>query len=182
MNFNFIKIAVFSIFLSGCFLAPIAELPEPNWNNPIETKSRVIVENDNFEKIVKYTGPIMRIVVSPVEVQNISLRSKTSLKTGNTLFQIYTSNTYSDYDWRFYDKAYSSEGDKLEVTLISKDVDCYKNRCSHIEKIGIDLTRDYLEKHSETGIKYKVIGKSGSGIFFLPAAYIKGFLSAVPNN
>ena len=180
MNLKFIAVGVFSLLLSGCYAPPPVELPI-NWDNPSETKNRVVIEKDDFKKTIQYVAPTMRIVVSPVEVQNITLRSKTSLKTGKTLFQIYTLHNYDD-NWRFYDKAYSSEGEKLEVTLISRDVDCYKSMCSHIEVIGVDLTRDYLEKHSETGIKYKISGKVDGGIFFVPAGYIKGFLSAIPNN
>ncbi len=185
MNLKFIVISAFSILLSGCFAPPLQPTPPPppkiDLNNPIEIKNKVSIKNDNFEKTVTYQGPDIDIDISETEVQTINLRSKTSLKTGNKLFQIYTSNIYEG-SWRFYDKAYSSEGDKLEITLISKNVDCYKHRCLYIEVIGVNITRDYLEKHSETGIKYKVSGKYGSSIFFVPAAYIKGFLSAVPNN
>ncbi|MEO6024533.1 MAG: hypothetical protein ABIP64_15745, partial [Burkholderiales bacterium] len=81
-------------------------------------------------------------------------------------------------EWRFYDRAFDSDGQELQTTEISrKVVECKRRVCSHLEHLGIKVTRVYLETKQESGVRFKVIGKSGEEVFYIPPAYIRAFLS-----
>ena len=85
---------------------------------------------------------------------------------------------YYGGDWRFYNSAYDSNGNSLDTTKISQDVgSCSTSGCSHFEHLGLNVTREYLEKNQDSGIRFKVSGKAGEEVFSIPSAYIKAFLS-----
>lgn len=159
-----------SLILSGC-----VSQPKINWTIPEETQNRVQIENDEFEKTIKYRGPDVSEGIDAVFI-----RAWNDLKTKTTSYQIYVSDYYWG-DWRFYRTAYDSDGNNLDTTLIDRDIgSCGQYRCSHYEHVGLNVTREYLEKHTASGIRFKLSGKAGEEIFSIPGAYIKGFLDAVP--
>ena len=96
------------------------------------------------------------------------------------LVERYNLMDHYDGDRRFYDSAYDSNGNRLDTTIISRDVGaCSAYGCSHEEHIGFNVSREYLEKAQGDGIQFKVSGKAGEMIYSLPSAYIKAFLSVV---
>lgn len=48
--------------------------------------------------------------------------------------------------------------------------------CVNVEKITLEVTKKYLEDNQDVGIRYKVTGKGGEFIDFIPPVFIKGFL------
>jgi len=155
------------LLIGGC----VAPAPKVNWNDPQETVSRVKVVRDDFKKVTKYIGPD-----SDKSSSAIFIRAW-KYDTGIKQYQIYAKHHYYG-DWRFYRSAYDRSGKRLKFKSISRDVgSCSYGSCSFNEHMGISVTRQYLEAHKNTGIQFKVSGKTGEVIFQLPAGYIQGFLS-----
>jgi len=44
---------------------------------------------------------------------------------------------------------------------------------------GNNIDKEYLVKHLSSGIKFKISGNAGEQVFYIPGAYIEGFLSKV---
>lgn len=87
-------------------------------------------------------------------------------------------------EWRHYDTAYDKDRFKFPIQMGSKDViDCsgYSKHCVKSENIGVIMTRSYLKSHANTGIDLAVYGSGVQHTVIVPAAYVKGFLAAVPD-
>jgi hypothetical protein len=166
-----------SIIFSGCF-----RVPKIDWSNPTETQSRVKIENDDFQKITNYRGPAVQRL-DQGHYDRVFIRAWKSQKDSDTLYQIYASDTYSDFytgGWKYLSEAYDSDGKKLDLTKIDKDVSCSKYGCKHTEDIALNVSRKYLEQHEVSGISFQISGTAGKEVFSLPGGYIKGFLAVVP--
>ena len=161
--------------LVACAAPAPAPAPAPalNLSDPQAIAREISIQHDDFKKITSYTGPEADINW----ITELFIRAWKDDKTGIFAYQIYVKDYYEG-DWRIYDSAYDSEGNSLDVTQISRQVEsCRYSRCSHYEHLGINITREYLEKNQESGIRFKVIGRAGEEIFTIPSAYIKAFLS-----
>lgn len=159
-----------ALMLSACVAPP----PRLNTSDPQAVSSAISVQRDDFKKVTNYKGPN----TSSDIFDQVFIRAWKSDATGTTDYQIYVADYYSG-DWRFYNSAFDSNGNNLDVTVISRDVDsCSRYGCSHTEHIGLNITRGYLEKNQEVGIRFKLSGKAGEEIFYIPAGYIKAFLAA----
>jgi len=159
------------LFLSAC-AGPASRI---NINDPQAIASNVSVKLDDFKKIVNYTGPN----VAEMNASRLLLRAWKTEKSQSTSYQIYVSHAFFN-DWRFYDSAYDSNGERLDTSKIDRNVSmCDRYGCMYTETVGLNITREYLEKNKVTGIKFKVSGSKGEAIFFLSGAYVQGFLSIV---
>jgi hypothetical protein len=168
---NFLSIVATVLMLSAC----VAPGPKININDSQSVASSVTVQRDDFKKLIRYTGPN----AAKDDGDVLYLRAWKTEKTGEILYQIYIADYYSG-EWRFYNSAYDSNGERLETTLISRDVDrCSKYGCSYTEHLGLNITKEYLEKNKGSGINFKLSGKAGEAIFFIPGTYVQAFLSVV---
>ena len=130
--------AIVLVLLTSC-----ATTPPMNWNDPQEIASKINVEYDNFKKVTKFTGPYVVLEWSSY----ILIRAQKHDNDNELTYQIYVKHRYSG-DWRYYDSAYDSDGNSIDVTLISRKVDsCYDWGCFLEEHIGLNIDKDYLEKH-----------------------------------
>ena len=147
-----------------------------DWNNSLEITNLVIVEYDEFKKVTRYVGPHYPGYILG---SNVFLRAWKYDSYSTITYQIYASSYYRG-DWRFYDQAYDSDGNQLDTTVIDRYViSCYQSPCSHSEHIGINISRDYLEKHRNGQIRFKIEGRAGEDIFTIPSSYISAFLNRV---
>lgn len=164
-------------FLVGIALASLAScktLPTHDWTRPQYTAERVLVQNDEFKKVVNFTGP--NCAADPSD--SVFLRAWKN-RDGEITYQVYVRHMYTG-SWRFYDSAWDSNGSRLDVTVISRDVrSCAGGTCSHDEHIGINVSQRYLDHAAmaPAGMVFKIDGKGGEHIFNVPPAYIEGFLS-----
>ncbi|KAF0155031.1 MAG: hypothetical protein FD159_2366 [Syntrophaceae bacterium] len=146
-----------------------------NLNDQQALAKAISIEHDDFKKITSYTGP--NIGEKP---DRLLIRAWKSDATGNIDYQIYVMDSYF-YAWRFYDSAYDSNGNSLKATLISRNF--YYDFAKigiYEEDLGLEITREYLEKNQENGISFQISGKAGKKeVFTIPPAYIKAFLSVV---
>jgi hypothetical protein len=146
-----IATAVTALALSAC-VAPVSRInvnhpqtvstpvPRINVNDPQAVSSAVSVQRDDFRKITNYKGPN----ASSNTLDQVFIRAWKTDATGSIAYQIYVMDYY-DGDWRFYDSAHDSNGNSLNTTLISRDVDsCGRFGCSHREHLGLNVTREYL--------------------------------------
>lgn len=166
--------AILFLVASACALsACVAPAPRLNVSDPQAVSSAISVQRDDFKKITNYKGPN----ASPDILDQVFLRARKADATGSITYQIYVMDYYNG-DWRFYNSAYDSNGNSLDTTLISRDVgSCSRYGCSHEEHLGLNVSRAYLEKNQDSGIRFKVSGKAGEEVFFIPGGYIKAFLS-----
>ena len=108
------------------------------------------------------------------------LRAFKSDKSGELIFQVFMHDSYSG-QWRFYDSAYDSNGNKLDFKSIRRNVvHCGSiGGCSYSEDMSVLVTEEYLQANAESGIRFKITGKSGEEIFEINPFYIKAFLRKI---
>ncbi|WP_162860593.1 hypothetical protein [Pseudothauera hydrothermalis] len=158
-----------AIALSAC----IAPAPRVNLNDSQAVAGAISVQRDDFKKVTKYEGPNAADNV----FDKLFIRAWKIDGTEDVGYQIYVMDYYNG-DWRFYNSAYDSNGNSLKTTLISRDVgSCNRYGCSHYEHVGLNVSREYLAKNQDSSIRFKISGKAGEEVFFIPGAYIKAFLS-----
>lgn len=159
-----------ALLLSGC-----APLPKHDWTRPEYAAALVTVKNDEFKKSLEFTGPNC---APPSSADSVFLRAWKS-KDGTLSYQVYVRHVYQG-EWKFFDSAWDSNGARLDVIPISRNVsNCYGGACTLNEHIGINISQIYLDRAAMTpeGMTFKVEGKAGQKIFSLPPAYIEGFLT-----
>lgn len=166
------KFLFLSLILSVVACAPIT--PQVDVNNQQAVSDAITTEYDEFRKITSFKAP----EIIQTDRNRLLLRAFKE-DSGNTIYQIYTANMSNG--WVFYNSVYDSDGNKLNFTKISSQVvSCVGGgRCLVREDIGVNISRDYLEKHQSTGIRFKASGRNGESIYFIPGAYIRAFLSKI---
>jgi hypothetical protein len=139
-----------------------------------DLRATIEVKYDEFKKVTNYTGA--NVASDPDRVFLRAWKPDGSSAT----FQIYVMDFYSG-QWRFYNSVLDSNGTKLDLTLISRDIgSCSRQaECTRYEHVGINITRAYLEKHRQSGIRFKLSGLAGEEVFSVPAAHINAFLEVV---
>jgi len=100
-------------------------------------------------------------------------------KTKSVEYQVYIQDAYFG-NWRYYDKAYNSDGIKMDFLSIYKEVKtCTSGQCALEEHVALNVTPKYLLAHQNTGIQVKISGINGWKVCSLPENYLKAFLSVV---
>jgi hypothetical protein len=151
----------------------VAPRPKINWKDVQSIANAITVQHDDLKKTTNFKGPNS----SKGILDTVLLRAWRSNESGSISYQIYVIDYYHG-DWRFYDAASDSKGNNLTITLNSRDVSsCDYFTCAHHEHLGMNVSRDYLEKNQENGIILKVSGTGGEETFIIPSIYIKAFLS-----
>lgn len=141
-----------------------------------EVATAVRVSRDDFKKVTNYRGPD----IEAGAFDSLFLRAWKP-DGAQTNYQVYVADYYTS-EWRFYTSADDSDGTRLNVTLIDREVgSCSRyGGCSHFEHMGINITRDYLERKAESGMTFQISGRGGKEVFFIPGFHIKGFLASTP--
>jgi hypothetical protein len=161
------------VLLLGC--APVVR----QWdrNDPQQIKLHTKISYDQFKKITKYRGPY----TTPTETHRLEgLLLRAYKEEGASFYQIYVVDRYRAEGWRHYNECYDSGSKKLEITHIDRDVTCDSDGCVYTEELAINLTRDYLQEHQDSGLTFKLYGSGGSETFAISSTYIEAFLSCVP--
>lgn len=173
-----------SIFLITSFLsAPIALATElSNFADPDAVAAATIVKFDDFKKQSLFIGPNVYKDDVPANETSDSQRlhaSRNELQ-GTANYYIQVSHRDAGKVGSYYE-AYDSNGTNLNLhTQDRKRFMCDKpsmmDWCVNVEKITLEVTKKYLEDNQDVGIRYKVTGKGGEFIDFIPPVFIKGFL------
>lgn len=144
-----------------------------------EISNKITKKYDDFKKITNFEGP----ADSSGQCDSVFMRAWKADGEKEATYQVYVMDYYSG-EWRFYSNAFDDDGNQLDFTQISREVgSCSRyGGCSHYEHVGINVTRKYIEKRSERGIRFKISGKAGEEICSLSSPYIKAMLAAVPSD
>lgn len=142
-----------------------------DWNNESAIREKITAKADDFDKTVAYVGPNCAQGIG----ESTFLRAWRD-RAGATTFQLYIVSGYEG-EWRFYSRAFDSDGKSLPVTVIDRSTGyCDKYGCSKEEHIGLSVTRDYLKAHADSGVRVKLYGKAGEHVANLTGAYVRAFL------
>lgn len=164
----------FSISLVLALTACAAIEPSINTSDSQAVTKAISVKRDDFKKIINFEGPN----ASGISDIFLLIRAWKADATGKTTYQIYVMDRYHSKGWRFYSAADDSNGNSLDTTVISRKVaGCWSDGCTYLEHIALNIEQEYLEKNQETGIRFKLSGKTGDKVFSIPSGYIKAFLS-----
>jgi len=152
--------------------APKAVAPQLNLNDAQDVAGASSVQRDDYAKTTTYRGP--NLASKPQDQLFVQARKTDA---GSITYQIFVKINYSGV-WRFYNQAYDPEGNALYTTLLSRNLaQCQDNDCVHSERLSVDVTRNYLQEHLQSGLRFSMRGKADEEIFFIPSGYIKAFLS-----
>lgn len=161
--------------LGGCVA------PEPratsrqkiHWDDVRSVTHAIRVQRDHLDKTTLIIGPSVTTGI----LDTIMLRARKPDTGGEIHYQVYLTDYYHG-DWHLYDKASDLQGNLLKITLNSRDVSsCAYITCSHYEQLGLDVSREYLEKNRENGLEIVISGPGGKENFSISPAYIQAFLS-----
>ncbi|MEG0082640.1 MAG: hypothetical protein RR775_12170 [Massilia sp.] len=165
-----------SVLLVGCSVQPQqAAVPTVNWDDPAQIALRTEVKHDEFKKVTEYRTPS---VVRELWGGDIFIRGWKNDGETETKIQIYVIDNYAG-EWRFYNSAYDSNGNKLSFQSIDRSVLSCRRGCTYSEHLAINVSKKYLQDNGSDGIRFKISGKAGETVKFVPAAFIKGFLSSI---
>lgn len=173
---NLTALIISLLLITGCATRGI----DPN--DKAAVASKVTVERDDFKKLTQYKGP--KIELTDINMflvgtwyTQINLRAW-KIDSGSSTYQIYVEANHQS--WMFFDTAYNSNGDQLNTTVIAREVgSCNTDSCWHREILGLNITREYLEKNTTNGISFQISGQNGKASYTIPPAYVQAFLSAV---
>lgn len=170
---NAAAVALLALSLTGCVTQP----PRKTLLTAEDTAAAVQVSRDDFKKVTRFDGT--DIADGTTDILFIRAWKADGMPTK---YQVYVADFYTG-EWRFYESAYDSDGTNLDVTLIDRKVgSCSRyGSCSHHEHMGINVSREYLEKKSDSGMSFQISGRGGQAVFFVPGFHIKGFLARTPN-
>ncbi|WP_156895672.1 hypothetical protein [Massilia putida] len=176
-----LAVTLLAACLTACVTVPAYTPPAPR---VLPTDPNVIAQgteknHDDFKKNTTYKG--MDASVSPSPYRSLFLRAWKDDSDKDARYQIYVADSYGK-EWRFYNSAYDSNGKKLELISISRDVDsCDAYGCNYYEHLALNVDRAYLLVNQDAGVKFKISGKvqGEDRVLFLPPAFIKGFLMSV---
>lgn len=163
-----------SIVITAALMLAACATTHPDWSNPGSAAAGTTVERDDFKKVTSWVGPNC----ASARWDYVVLRAFREAG-GAAAYQIYVMDYYDDGAWRFYDQAYDSQGRKMDLSVLARDVGHCSGTgagCSHFETIGLRVTREYLEAAASTGIHFQVEGRRGKAQFVVPAGYVQGFL------
>jgi hypothetical protein len=142
--------------------------------SPISVVKLIKIDRDDFKKVTTFIGPDYSVDSNEQSL----IRAVKSERNGSVIvvYQIYFSHTKFD-DWMHFNSAYDSEGNSLKFQLISKEIlECRKSGCTTKEIVGLNVTKEYLIKNFENGLKIQISGKKGEAIIKFPSKYLKAIV------
>jgi hypothetical protein len=147
--------------------------------DPQAVNEDVEVISDDFKRIMFYKGPVVSNIIDDEsgnpEVEELYLRSQLEHSRNMRFFLVV--HDYYEGDWRGFDQAYDSDGNKFHALSVRHKVKC-KLICGYEEVLEVELDKTYLNKHLKEGLYFRLYGPAGtsSSSFHLPGPYIQGFL------
>ncbi|MDA7559495.1 hypothetical protein N8683_01205 [bacterium] len=133
-----------------------------NYDTKEKVSAGVTVNYDSFRGTTKYVGPSNYF-------DGASYYFLRGWSNSNEA-QLYV-RTYNGY-WHFFNSATDNNQNDLELHVIAEEVD---SNAMLIEQFGIDLPKEYLRSHLNTGITVKAYGKGGSVVVHVPPYYVEAF-------
>lgn len=160
------------VALAGCASVDI--------HDAVAVSKNVIVNRDDFKKVAQYRAPTINLGSGDAAYLRAFEPTSDTLKAHiSPTVQLVVG--LKAFHWVFYDKAYDSDGQSLSTVVLDRAVNmCSQYICNHTEIIAVTLPQGYLSAHA-SGLRIQVSGKGGNYVVQVPAAYIEGFLAAMPS-
>ena len=164
-----------SLTLALVTAAVLAGCASIDSRNPQEVASNVTVSRDDFKKVALYQGPRAR------SGENWFKFRAAQLYSGQGLTRQLVIETMNR-GWSFYDTAYDSAGNRLEVKVLDRLVGFCSGGggCTNIEVVAVNLPAGYLQAHLGSGVHIQISGRKGSTTVKVEPGYIRGFLQQAP--
>jgi len=100
-----------------------------------------------------------------------------SINNGLIQHQLHLSIKYTSDNWRNYYSASFSNGNQIDITLISSGaVGCSGSSCDYTEVMELNLSDDFLRSNMETGFSTVFNSIKSTNKITIPSDYIKGYL------
>ena len=100
-----------------------------------------------------------------------------SINNGLIQHQLHLSIKYTSDNWRNYYSASFSNGNQVDITLISSSaVSCSGSSCDYTEVMELNLSDDFLRSNMETGFSIVFNSIKRTNKITIPSDYIKGYL------
>jgi hypothetical protein len=133
-------------------------------NRPL--RKTVEIDENIHEKAAAVIG-IEERIGSPKALNYFFIRSYIFKESGNVIHQICIYYGYVGKDWEFYTKAYSQEGQSLQLVKIDRDADYHESINVYYETIGVTIADEYLRNHLN-GFSIKITALSGDSFIIEP--------------
>jgi len=163
-----------TVAMTGCVSVPQAKRPA----DINEYAAAVVWKRDDFKKRMEFSS----FDEGANTPDTLFMRAyKFDDPKVPSIYQIYVADYYVD-EWRFYTSANDINGNRMDFVQIARDVGSCGSYtgCSKTEHLALNVTREYLEAHVASGIKFQVSGRAGSEVFSIPGVAIAGFLKVIP--
>jgi hypothetical protein len=148
-------LVLFIVFLLKCVTAP----------TPL--RKTVEIEENIHEKAAAVIGIEERIGSAPKSLNYFFIRSWIFKESGNVMHQICIYYGYIGRNWRFYKRAYSQEGQPLQLVKIDRDADYHESINVYYETVGVTIPDEYLRNHLN-GFSIKLSALSGDTLIIKP--------------
>lgn len=169
---------VLALGACGGIISEMHGIPIVDPSNPVDVRAHTKFEYDQHRDVHQATGPLIyaqRNITGHIYL--IRAWSKTSDFTGPARAQLYVTARFDD--WAFLDRAHSN-GRRVSLTEIDRDVSCASRRCTVSETVGINLTMTQLEGlAAEPLFSVKISGRRGALVLDVPGDYFGGVLKAI---
>ena len=100
-----------------------------------------------------------------------------SINNGLIQHQLHLSIKYTSDKWRSYYSASFSNGNQVDITLISSSaVSCSGSSCDYTEVMELNLSDDFLRSNMETGFSIVFNSIKSTNKITISSNYIKGYL------
>jgi len=139
---------------------------------PSDVFSNSTVLKDSYQSTTLIESPAY-YQAQGVGGHRLSLQAKFN-SVGNIAYSLQVQDSQAS-GWRFFDRAYDSNGKKLEFIDINHDVTLGITS----ETFAINLPRSYLENAATESINIKVFGENGEKLILVPNHYVEGFLQKI---
>jgi len=139
---------------------------------PSDVFSNSTVLNDSYQSTTLIESPGV-FQAQGMGGHRLSLQAKFN-SVGDISYSLQVQDSQAS-GWRFFDRAYDSNGQKLEFIDIDHDVTLGITS----EFFSINLSRSYLDNAAIESINIKVFGENGESLILLPNHYVEGFLQKI---
>ena len=157
------------------FPACVSELPSvTSWSVPtVAAKTRI--ERDDFKKLTSITTPKMIFAGdNAVDIYRYELSAERKDGAEINYFLILYSQRGYGQSWAFWQSAADQNGKEFKFVDESQNV--YGGGIVE-ELVSTSLSREYLDRLTSTGIRWKIYGKNAVKEFEIAPNLVAGFLA-----
>ena len=159
------------VFLFSLCLCSCANFQPKYALDSNEAYNSVKCEFDSFLNVRSCSMPLLSSRQGMVD-SAFFLTKATVTINGKETTKYYLMSSFVSRDWLFLNSVFDSDGKKLYIADIDRKVKTYNIS----ELLDVELSWDYLQEHTQTGMKLRFYGEGKTQDIIIPAPYIQGFV------